>query len=85
MERLITIRGGGGACSVATVMELMEWTTASHLHQLMGVAGQPAGMQQWWEGLRRLSPRDMQNTHLAVGCLANTVPSDHRPGSTSLS
>lgn len=61
-ERLITTSGGDGACSVATVIELMERTTASHLHQLMGLAGQAVGER--WGGVGVIKQMQMQTQHI---------------------
>ena len=38
-DKLITTKGGGGGCSATTEMLLIDWTTASHLHQLIGCWG----------------------------------------------
>ena len=35
-DKLITTRGGGGGCSATTEMLFIDWTMASHLHQLIG-------------------------------------------------
>ena len=34
-DKLMTTRGGGGGCSAATEMLFIDWTIASHLHQLI--------------------------------------------------
>ena len=46
-DKLITTRGGGGGCSETTEILLIDWTTASHLHQLIGCWGHAEHRDKW--------------------------------------